>query len=784
MIESQYEWQLTETPDNEVAIDSLSPVVKKILAQKGLFSEAEIKDFLSPSEANFYDPFLLHDMNKALERIYQAVENNEQITVYGDYDADGITSTTIMYETLSQLGANVNYYIPNRFKEGYGPNQEAFERIIQAGTTLMITVDNGVSGNGAIDRANELNCDVIVTDHHELPETLPNAYAIVHPRIKNDDQDQYPFGYLSGAGVALKVAQAIFDEVPIDLLDVATIGTVADVVSLTDENRALVKAGIEAIKNTQRMGLLELIRVAKEDLATLDEQTIGFSLAPRLNSLGRIDDANAGVELLTTFDENEAARLAQFADDQNTKRKDLVAAVFKKAEAKVQATPALLEAPVLVVVGSNWHEGILGIVANKLVECFKRPAIVLSQADDGQTLKGSGRSVADFDLFKAINPLKEQLVGFGGHHSAIGISLTTAQVSQLQEQLATAAKEQQLMLGKKQPLAISQMIRISQLNFELLDELKLLGPFGQDNPAPVFEFQYEQLQAAKLIGQDKTHLKFKLQDKDKDIEALAFGRGAVVGELNNQTAIVGELGINNFRGRTTMQIMVTDMQSSTAEVSDDSQPLADSDNNQVIFTDSRTAKLTKSMFTQAATYVFFNEKLFRQVEKYLLPESQKIVYGQTPLPKMTNQSVVIVDLPSQLADLQAVFQMLNKCNVTLYLFEKTRISQNGMPNRQQYAKLFMDVKRFSDSTIEEMVVKLMSQTKLAKEVVIHMLQVFIELDFIRINNRLVVINPQTTKKQLQTAPSYQKRLRQLEIEKQLLDVDQATFLQTLRGLCN
>ncbi|MFT8882337.1 MAG: single-stranded-DNA-specific exonuclease RecJ [Lentilactobacillus hilgardii] len=369
MIDSKFKWQIKQNTDPQ-QVQALSealkidPLIASILLQRGVSTEEAAQDFLTPSSKDFHDPYLMHDMKKGIARIQHAVENEEQITVYGDYDADGITSTTIMYEVLNDLGANVDYYIPNRFSDGYGPNVDAFEKIINNGTTLIITVDNGVAGNEAIDVANSLHCDVLVTDHHSLPEVLPNAYAIIHPRVKNQEGRAYPFGDLSGAGVALKVAQALMEDLPIDLIDVAAIGTVADIVSLKDENRAIVKFGLNAIRNTQRPGLLALIKAADIDLSKFDEQDIGFGIAPRLNSLGRIDDANIGVELLSTFDDQKATELAKFADHQNDSRKSLVDEFYQQAVQMVESSGDAKNRSTLVVVGDDWHQGVLGIVAS------------------------------------------------------------------------------------------------------------------------------------------------------------------------------------------------------------------------------------------------------------------------------------------------------------------------------------------------------------------------------------------------------------------------------------
>ena len=361
MVKAQYDWQKVAKPDEQLVSTlsnelSVNPIIAKLLVERGVSSVEDAQQFLQPSMETIHDPHQLHDMDKAVQRIQQAVENGEQITVYGDYDADGITSTALMYEVLQDVGANVNYYVPNRFRDGYGPNADAYQRIIEQGTSLIITVDNGVSGKAVIDPVVAQGIDVIVTDHHEMPDDLPNAYAIVHPRYPGTD---YPFADLSGVGVAFKVAWALMDEFPEDFLDLVAIGEIADVVSVTDENRPLIMMGIQELRQGMRPGLHALIKEAGVSEQYLTDQDIGFVIAPRLNALGRIADANEGVKLLTTLDEEEATKLARAVDQANSKRQDLVNEIMMAAQQQLKQMDQ--SQPVFLVVGHDWHQGVLGL---------------------------------------------------------------------------------------------------------------------------------------------------------------------------------------------------------------------------------------------------------------------------------------------------------------------------------------------------------------------------------------------------------------------------------------
>lgn len=759
MIDSKYKWQLDQPADSSV-VDKLAkdanidPFIAKMLIQRGITSADVVEDFLNPSVSAFHDPFLMHDMHKGIERIQQAVENGEHITVYGDYDADGITSTTVMYETLSDLGADVDYYIPNRFTEGYGPNVEAFQKIIQKGTSLIVTVDNGVAGNQAIVAANELHCDVVVTDHHSLPEKLPDAYAIIHPRVKNENGDAYPFGDLCGAGVAFKVAQALMDEVPSDLIDITAIGTVADVVSLRDENRAIVKFGVQAISNSQRPGLLALIKEAGIDLGRFSEEDIGFGIAPRLNSLGRIKDATVGVELLSTFDEDRAGELAKFANQQNDLRKSLVDQFFTEAVQSVEDSGDISQRHTLVVVGHNWHQGVLGIVASRLVDKYQRPTIVMTDTDGSEEVKGSGRSVDNFDLFKAIDPIRDQTIGFGGHHSAVGLTIKKDKVPVLKDQLEKAAEEQQLDLSVKPKLAIAGVIPVSQVTAVLCDKIKTLAPFGQDNPKPIFQVQFDQLANVKAMGKTSDHLKFSLVQGNNRLTAIAFGRGSAAVELQNSQAavqVVGEIGENTWNNRTTLQLMVDDLKQTLPPVIDE-----------------RTHELHRKMFATVGTYVFFHEKVLKQLQGYVGGQSQVVMYDQVTEASANGNRLYIVDCPDVLDDLVQLLAKVQPQTTVLYLYKKQLISKIGMPDRNSYAKLFRFVKEHSNVNIATQLKQISEHLHISARTIIFMVQVFLELDFITIQDRVINLNPNYTARDLKTAPSYHLRVEQLAAEKKLL----------------
>ncbi|WP_220729779.1 single-stranded-DNA-specific exonuclease RecJ [Apilactobacillus zhangqiuensis] len=728
------------------------------MIEKGYDSEDKINGFLNPQLSDLRDPFLLHDMEKACKRIFSAIENGEKITVYGDYDADGITSTSVMYETLENLGANVEYFVPNRFTDGYGPNPEVYKRLINDGTKLMVTVDNGVSGKESVDVANEMGCDVIITDHHQMPDELPDAYAIVHARYPGHE---YPFGEFSGVGIAFKVATALLGELPEEFLDLAAIGTVADLVSLTDENRVIVKYGLQMIANTERPGLYSLAKLAGIK-GVVNEQSIGFGLAPRLNALGRMGSASSGVELLTTFDDIKAEELAKDTEDQNKKRRKFVEDISTEAIIQAQTQP---ESAVLVVYGQNWHEGVVGIVASRLVEQFHKPSIVMNLDTNTRILKGSGRSVEGFNLFDAINGMRDQMVSFGGHEMAVGLSIKEDDVTALTEHLDKYAKEHELSDQVKAPLNIFADLSCSDVNEDLYNQVKLLAPFGTDNEFPVFEFTPQNVTNVQTMGKDNSHLKFQMVDHGSKVNVLAFKNGALADDLlanSDAMKVAGHLEKNTWKGRTTIQIMLDDMYSSGVEI-----------------VDKRTQVVAKEMFEPAAAYLFFNEKLYTKLRPFVGSDSTVGLYPDlSSFDKFDN--IIIVDCPSDISHLQDALSEISFNSVTFYLFKNHYIFKKGMPNRAQYAKLFKFIKTHNNIQIHDKVDEISRYLGIDRDIFIFMVDVFNELNFVYINDGIMNYNPDLVNSDLSNSHAYQNREKQIEAEKQLLTISKEKFKQAIR----
>ncbi|MDM8222174.1 single-stranded-DNA-specific exonuclease RecJ [Limosilactobacillus vaginalis] len=772
MVEAKYDWQRIAAPDKQI-VEQLSqelginPVIARLLAERGITTPEETHSFIQPSMQAVHDPHQLHDMDKALERIQEAVAAGEQITVYGDYDADGITSTALMYEVLQDVGANVNYYVPNRFRDGYGPNAEAYQKIIDQGTKLIITVDNGVSGKAVIDPVVKQGIDVIVTDHHEMPEDLPDAYAIVHPRYPGSN---YPFADLSGVGVAFKVAWALLDEFPEELLDLVAIGEIADVVSVSDENRPLIMMGIQELRQGMRPGLHALVKEAGISEQSLTDQDIGFVIAPRLNALGRIADANEGVELLTTLDEDRATKLAKAVEQANSKRQELVNEIMGEAQQQVDRLPQ--DQPVLLVVGHDWHQGVLGIVASRLMDQTGKPTIVASTNDDQKIAKGSGRSVDGFNLFAALDGHRDLMTSFGGHPAACGLSFETENSEKLRNVLLHEAENQHFDGQKKQPLKIAASISPAEVSMQLYDQLVSLSPFGPGNEQPVFELQPDQINSIVTMGKDNSHLKFMVGDQQSQVTVIAFGKGKLAAVLRaamaNQIKLAVKISINEWRGKRTVQLMLEDI----------------SINSPVII-DQRTNKLNPQLFNEAGYYVAFDKKLRDNIQPHL-PEGSALSPDEAAQTDFSAQRVTIVDCPSTLEEFEKLFSNDQQAPsmIRLLLFQPHSVYLSGMPVRDEFARLYRLVVRTTQIDLNRQLNQLSTRLKINAERLIFMLRVFSAAGFVTIKDGILKPVSDVNKTDIKETNPYQRRVAQYQAEQVLLFSDSKALAKWVLNCLN
>ena len=765
MKESQYKWHLNdETTESDILIPELERLnINKELAP--LLWHRQIRDveavegFFKPSTDDFHDPFLLFDMAKGIERIQMAVEAGERILVYGDYDADGITSTTVMKEAIELIGGDVTYYLPNRFTDGYGPNLNVYKRMIEEeGIQLIVTVDNGISGHEAIDYAMGQGVDVIVTDHHEIPETLPQAFAVIHPRHPNGE---YPFSDLAGVGVAFKVATALLGEIPVESLDIVAIGTIADLVSLTGENRSMVKLGLDMMKQTERIGLQFLAEVAECDLMSANEETVGFTLAPRLNAIGRLGDASPGVELLSTFDDEEASQLASFIQEKNVERQGIVKKITEEALILAEGQK---EEPILFLQDPSWHEGVLGIVASQIVKKMNKPAIVLRLDEATNTLKGSGRSIEAIDLFKTLSTVKEDLLSFGGHHMAAGLSLEFSQLEQVKEKVANYLIHSGIELGMKEDLFIDAVLPVGKITVPYIEMLRELAPFGTDNAAPYFMIKGDSIAQLKQIGSDKAHLKYQVLEEGTALDCVAFNRGKEITEFegNNPLEMVGQLSINEWNGFRKPQMMLTDYQVEGYQLFD-----------------SRGKKWHDVRPTSdKVAYVIFNEEnkdMIQSVEDdgFIVPSMTSDIYSKLN----TYEDVVIVDCPYNMEEVSFFFSKLDIKRVYFKVQVTDEHYLTGLPTREQFGRLFKLIAAQPSIDVRHKLNDMARYLKIEKKLLIFMIQVFSDLEFVTIEDGLMAKVENPASHPLSESKIYQAYQNKIEMEKLFLYSDMKEIKQ-------
>ena len=712
MIIPTYNWQFAPQVEDadftKIAKKAgLGPEAARLLFSRGIKDEDSLSRFLAPSLDDLHDPYLLHDMDKAVNRIRRAIEQGEFILVYGDYDADGMTSASILKETLEQLGAECLVYLPNRFTDGYGPNASVYKYFIeQQGISLIVTVDNGVAGHEAIDLAQSMGVDVIVTDHHSLPEVLPDAHAIVHPEHPESD---YPFKHLAGCGVAFKLACALLEEVQVELLDLVAIGTIADMVSLTDENRIMVQYGLEVLRNTQRLGLQELFEIAGISSSDLTEETVGFQLAPRLNALGRLDDPNPAIELLTGFDDEEVREIALMIQDKNEERKEIVQAIYEEAKSLVDPNKS-----VQVLAKEGWNPGVLGIVAGRLLEELGQTVIVLN-IEDGRA-KGSARSIEAVDIFEALNPHRELFIAFGGHAGAAGMTLEAEQLDALSEILESYVKDKGIDAKGKNTLYLDEELDLESLSLETVKSFERLAPFGMDNQKPVFYIRDFQVENARSMGAGDSHLKLKISKGTASFEVVAFGQGSKATEFSQvkQLELAVTLSVNQWNGQTTLQLMMVDARVDGVQL--------------------------------------FNIRS-KSVE---LPEGVPVLDFTSDLPEMlSNPAIVVKNIPE---DLSLLKQVLQEQDFSAIYF-KNDIAKayylTGYGTREQFAKLYKTIYQFPEFDIRYKLKDLSAYLKIEQILLVKMIQIFEELGFVTIENGVMKVNKDAVKRDIAESQIYQ-----------------------------
>jgi single-stranded-DNA-specific exonuclease len=526
----------------------LPPLIAETLVRRGMDTPEAARGFLHPDSLPS-TPF--PGIEKAAEIIQEAIRSGKLICVWGDFDVDGQTSTTVLVQTLQALGGNVMYYIPIRGKESHGVHIETLTPILDNGAQLLITCDTGITAYEAVDYANSRGVDVIVTDHHELGPTLPLARAIVNPKLL---PEHHVLANLAGVGVAYKLAEALLgatrkSEIG-SLLDLVALGLIADVAILRGETRSLVQRGIQVLRNTPRVGLRAMAELSGTSLESLTEESIGFSFAPRLNALGRLGDANPAVELLLSQDLPRARVLATQIEGLNAQRRLLTNQVYEAAETQLRDNPELQNEPAIILSSPNWPGGVVGIVANKLVERYRKPAMLLNQSDNG-ILRGSARSIEGLNITEAITTQKDLLLNFGGHPMAAGLALPIEKLPQFRKGLGKAIEEQLGNVVRQEPnLQIDAWLALDDINLEFADELEALAPFGAGNPSLTMATHRVSLRSVATIGKTREHLRLNIEDENGNVQSILWwgGAGEVLPEEGSKFDIAYSMRASSFRG--------------------------------------------------------------------------------------------------------------------------------------------------------------------------------------------------------------------------------------------
>ncbi|MDB5387151.1 MAG: recJ [Planctomycetaceae bacterium] len=555
----------------------ISPLLAQVLSARGFEEERPALAFLNSKLNELHDPELLPGVPLAADLIVAAMQAKRRITIYGDYDVDGVTATSLLWHCLKLAGATVDYYIPSRLEEGYGINSDAIRKLhAEDPQRLLVSVDCGICSVVEAALAKEIGLELIITDHHQFGDELPDALVLVHPRLPNTS---YPFGDLCGAGVAFKLAWAICQrlgdgkkasprmrEFLISAVGLAAVGTVADVVPLLGENRILVRYGLTSLPEKASLGLKALMKIAGfEGKSELQAEDIAFGIAPRINAAGRLGQARLAVELLTTDVPERARTLAEYIDEQNKVRQTVERKVFKQAKELVEANPEWLNGAAMVLAHAEWHPGVIGIVASRVTEHFQKPAVMIAINQSEGIGQGSGRTFGSFDLHAGLTACREHLIGFGGHRAAAGMKIAAENIDLFRAAFCAHVTNNHAVLESDLEQRIDGEVRLSDLTLQAIVEMDRLGPFGRDNVRPVFACQGVELaEPPKKMGEGERHLSLMVRQGSRKIRGVSFGHGDWADEINAAVAGGGTISIcfapniNRYQGRENVEMHLID----------------------------------------------------------------------------------------------------------------------------------------------------------------------------------------------------------------------------------
>jgi len=715
LLKSKFIWNKVENSNDEPMACDLHPEIQRLFLARGLGGIEALKADAKPS-LPWHDPNLFKDMANCLERIKRAIGAQERILIYGDYDADGITSTVILMRAIKSMGGQVDYYVPHRFFEGYGPNEDAFMSAVGEGYQLVITVDCGIASILESHLLKAHGVDLIVVDHHHWKEELPEAVGIVHAAY----DENYPFDDLAGVGTTLKLVEALKEgKLDGDDYVLAMLGTIGDVVPLTDENRTLVMEGLKAIKQTTLPGLLALLKVADLNPFDLDETDVGFSICPRLNAPGRMDDASLAIDLLLSDDEQVAEALAKEIEGLNNERKSVTKTLIDEAISQAKKK-FVAGKKALVLYDPNWHEGVLGIAASKVVDTFGTAVALLTDSEEG-FVKGSARAPAGFDLLGALEANADLMLTFGGHAVAAGLSLEEEAIEPLEEGLNAVLASSEV-AGE---MAVDLELSISEVDLDFLRQMEVLAPFGQGNKRPVVKLTDVEIIEARRIGKSHEHLKFVMKEGEAKLDAVFFGGAGVTVYLTPDARfdLLCELDVNEWNGNRKPQARIVDMRCDHAQL-----------------LDLRNQKLANE-FAEVACGAF-----------------------------------VVDDHFESKAALKLAYQDSGCCNVVL-----KKVDALILPTREQFGLLFKTLKQHAPFRLNREVIAFFERGGVREATLTFMVQVFVEVGIVTDEAGQVALRQVTEKVAFTDSKTYQTHASKVEVCEFLDLADRTEILAYLLG---
>ncbi|MWC28787.1 single-stranded-DNA-specific exonuclease RecJ [Paenibacillus sp. MMS18-CY102] len=756
---------------------ALPSLVARLLVGRGIVGEEEAASFLHGGIELTHDPYLLAGMEAAVLRIRHAIEHGQWIRIYGDYDADGVSSTSLMVHLLGRLGAKFDYYIPHRTREGYGMNLAAIDLAAEAGVKLIITVDTGISAVEQIAYAKAKGIDVVVTDHHEPPEVLPEAHAIINPKLP---YCQYPYKSLAGVGVAFKLATALLGEAPLDLADIVALGTIADVMPLTGENRVLVRLGLKQMATGTRPGFVALAETAGVHLNAVTSTNVAFSMAPRINASGRLDHAGGAVELLTASDQEAAELLAARLDTLNRERQRIVEEMVEQAKSqwaekcRVAEEAGQLPPAVIVLAGEGWNAGVIGIVASKMLEKHYKPTVVLGIDPETGKCKGSARSIDGFDLYAALTACSELFDHFGGHQAAAGMTLHRDKLGELEKSLSESALAWLSPEDWIPKTFIDLACSPQEASLDTIDQLALLEPFGAGNPAPRFLIEQQPVADKRTMGKENKHLRLAVGSQPARLEAVGFG----FGELEQRIAfganadLVGELSVNEWNGNRKPQLFIQDIRIANVQLFDwrgEREPYAML--RKLLEVASRTGRRMLIVTEEHA----LRETAAACARTDAIAETYQLCsYGdQLGEVAVHFQEMIVYGVPSSAHALQKQAASLQALE-SIHLLYPNRSKANArsapqviFPDRTAFGAAYQSIRRQGQMPEQGLAERLSEQIGWPAEMARMMIDVFEELAFITRAGGRITVNDAPVKAELSSASAYQQALLQAEANEAL-----------------